>query len=265
MPSVSNVAIGANMAASAATKARHGMNESIARLSTGVRAMYGGDAAGHSAGTMNNARGVSFAAAARNIEDGISFAQAGESVLLEVANLAQRMRELGIQFDNAAILDSDQEAALSAEVNLIGDTIDSLLDNTDFNTFPVVDSASAQSVAVAYDDDNANTTAVGPGTSIAAANTIASADGADTSADTILGSVATALGNLAADISALKGYQGAASATSANMVAAGARLLDTDFALETASLTKNAILNQAALAMTAQANQAQSAILAVLQ
>ena len=49
------------------------------------------------------------------------------------------------------------------------------------------------------------------------------------------------------------------------MIAAGARLLDTDFALETASLTKNSILNQAALAMTAQANQAQSAILAVLQ
>ena len=37
MPSVSNIAIGANMAAAAATKARHGMNESIARLSTGVR------------------------------------------------------------------------------------------------------------------------------------------------------------------------------------------------------------------------------------
>ena len=41
MPSVSNIAIGANMAAAAANKARHGMNESIARLSTGVRAMYG--------------------------------------------------------------------------------------------------------------------------------------------------------------------------------------------------------------------------------
>ena len=50
MPSVSNIAIGANMAAAAANKARHGMNESIARLSTGVRAMYGGDAAGHSMG-----------------------------------------------------------------------------------------------------------------------------------------------------------------------------------------------------------------------
>ena len=54
MPSVSNIAIGANMAAAAANKARHGMNESIARLSTGIRAMYGGDAAGHSVGTVHS-------------------------------------------------------------------------------------------------------------------------------------------------------------------------------------------------------------------
>ncbi len=264
MPSVSNVAIGTNMAASAATKARHGMNESIARLSTGIRAMYGGDAAGHSAGTIATAHGKSFAQAARNVEDGISLAQMQESVLLEIANLAQRMRELGIAFDNAGVLDANQEAALTAEVASIGDTIESLVDNTKFNDHAILTNSATQ-FAIAYDHKTANTTNVGANTAIARTDTIASADGADTSADTILGSVAAALGNVAADLSALKAHQGAASATSANLAAAGARLLDTDFALETASLTKNAILNQAALAMTAQANQAQSAILAVLQ
>ena len=92
MPSVSNIAIGGNMAAAAASKARHGMNESIARLSTGVRAMYGGDAAGTSTGHAVAADGKGYAQAARNIEDGISFAQMGESVLKEVANLLTRMR-----------------------------------------------------------------------------------------------------------------------------------------------------------------------------
>ena len=89
---------------------------------------------------------------------------------------------------------------------------------------------------------------------IAATNTIANADGADAAADTLLGNRRS--GNIAADLTALKAFQGAASATGANMAAAGARLIDTDFALETASLTKNAILNQAALAMAAQANAA---------
>jgi flagellin len=83
-------------------------------------------------------------------------------------------------------------------------------------------------------------------------------------ADSMLFEVAQGLGNIAADIKALKAFQGATSATGANMAAAGARLIDTDFALETASLAKNTILNQAALAMAAQANQAQSSILSVL-
>ena len=122
MPSVSNIAIGANMAAAAATKARHGMNESIARLSTGVRAMYGGDAAGYSMGQQTKVP-QSYAQATRNIEDAMSFAQQGESVLLEVANLAQRLRELAITADNAAILDANQENALNSEAALIGDTI----------------------------------------------------------------------------------------------------------------------------------------------
>ena len=66
-------------------------------------------------------------------------------------------------------------------------------------------------------------------------------------------------------MTALKGYQASASAASANLAAAAARIQDTDFALETAALTKAAILNQSAMAMVAQANQAQQAILTVIQ
>ena len=266
MPSVSNIAIGANMAAAAATKARHGMNESIARLSTGVRAMYGGDASGHSMGTTAKANSASFATAVRNVEDGISYAQMGESVLLEVANLATRLRELGIAYENAAILDTNQENALNSEAALIGDTIRSIVENTDFNTITVVGTtAAAGQQTIAFGQLTANTTEVGPNVAITQTNTIANANDAQDTADTILGEVAKGLGNIAADLTALKAFQGAAAATSANLAAAGARLIDTDFALETASLTKNAILNQAALSMAAQANQAQSAILSVLQ
>ena len=267
MPSVSNIAIGSNLAAAAANKARHGMNESIARLSTGIRAMYGGDAAGHSVATTHAAEGKSYAAATRNIEDGISYLQTGESVLLEVANLATRLRELGIQADNAALLaTATQVAAMNSEAALIGDTIDAILDKTDFNTVEVVDSAGAKTVAVNYVGEASGTTfTTGPGVAITAMGNITAAAGADGTADTMLGKLAEALGNIAADLTALKAFQGAASATSANLMASSARLMDTDYALETANLTKNSILNQAALSMAAQANQAQSAILSVLQ
>ena len=266
MPSVSNVAIGSNMAAAAATKARHGMNESIARLSTGIRAMYGADAAGHSVGTVHDAKAASYASSTRNIENGISYAQTGESVLLEVANLAQRIRELAIADDNAALLDSNQIAALDAEAALLGDAIDKILDNTKFNGVEILDSAASKSVAINYSGDASSVTStVGPSQALTAMAGITDATGADTTADTFLGTVAAALGNIAADLTALKAFQGAASATSANLSAASARIMDTDYATETASLTKNSILNQAALSMAAQANNAQSAILSVLQ
>ena len=67
MPSVSSIAVGALVAGSAASKARHGMNESIARLSTGMRSMYGGDAAGQSVANTLQARSMSWAVAARNL------------------------------------------------------------------------------------------------------------------------------------------------------------------------------------------------------
>ena len=266
MPSVSNIAIGANMAAAAATKARHGMNESIARLSTGIRAIYGGDAAGYSVGTVHSAEAKSYASSTRNIENGISYAQTGESVLLEVANLAQRIRELAIADDNVALLDSNQVAALDAEATLLGDAIDKILDNTKFNGVEILDSAASKSVAINYSGDASSVTStVGPSQALTAMAGITDATGADTTADTFLGTVAAALGNIAADLTALKAFQGAASATSANLAAASARIMDTDYATETASLTKNSILNQAALSMAAQANNAQSAILSVLQ
>ena len=85
MTTVSNIAIGAHLAGNAAAKARHGMNEAIARLSTGVRGMYGGDAASTGAAFQFRAEGASAYVAARNAEDGISFLQAAESVLLELA------------------------------------------------------------------------------------------------------------------------------------------------------------------------------------
>ena len=266
MPSVSNVAIGSNIASAAANKARHGMNESIARLSTGIRAMYGGDAAGYSVGTVHSAEAKSYASSTRNIENGISYAQTGESVLLEVANLAQRIRELAIADDNAALLDSNQIAALDAEAALLGDAIDKILDNTKFNGVEILDSAASKSVAINYSGDASSVTStVGPSQALTAMAGITDATGADTTADTFLGTVAAALGNIAADLTALKAFQGAASATSANLSAASARIMDTDYATETASLTKNSILNQAALSMAAQANNAQSAILSVLQ
>ena len=91
------------------------------------------------------------------------------------------------------------------------------------------------------------------------------AAGAESEADDILADVGEALGNIAAAMTVLKARQAVAYSASANMMAAASRLQDTDFAASSANLAKFSILNQSAMAMVAQANQAQSAVLAVLQ
>ena len=263
MPSVSNIAVGAAMAGAAATKARHQMNESIARLSTGIRSMYGGDAAGQSVANTLEAKSRSWAIAARNAEDGISAAQTAESALLEIAALAQRLRELGIQADNAALLNDDaDEAAMNAEATAIGTAIDQIVAKATFNGISLIGTGPKEHAIGVADDGGTLTLTTAETISAAARTTAATADG---SADTTLQEVALSLGNVAAGIAALKGRQAVAYAASANLAAAAARVEDTDFAKETANLTKNSVLNQSAMAMVAQANQAQSAILAVLQ
>ena len=264
MPSVSNVAVGALVAGAAASKARHGMNESIARLSTGMRSMYGGDAAGQSVANTLEARSKSWAVAARNAEDGISAAQTAESALLEIAALAQRLRELGIQADNAALLSSTADiAAMNAEATSITVAIDAIVSKATFNGVSVLGTATTNITIGVADDGGTHLTAISGIAAVTAGGTLAA--GADGTADEVLEDVAIALGNVAAGIAALKGRQAVAYSASANLAAAAARIEDTDFAKETANLTKNSVLNQSAMAMVAQANQAQSAVLAVLQ
>ena len=259
MPSVSNIAVGAAMAGAAATKARHSMNESIARLSTGIRTMYGGDSAGQSIANSIGSKGASFAVAARNAEDGISFLQSAESVLLELAALTTRMRELGLQHGNLNLLTTADNTAISAEAAAISAAFDAITTNTKFNGIVVTGDAD---IALAI-DDSGNTVTVGSTaglTSLAVTGTTAVA-----TADVTQSEIATALGAVAAGMSALKGYQAVAQATAANLNAAAARIQDTDYAMETANLTKATILNQAAMAMVSQANDAQAAVLAVIQ
>ena len=156
------------------------------------------------------------------------------------------------------------EAALNAEAIAIGDAIDGIADNIKFNGKQLVGAATSISIGI---NDAGDSASVGTATSITVTNTdqITGASGVDGSADTALGLIAKSLGNVAAGMVSLKGYQAVASNTAANLKAAAARIQDTDYALETANLTKAAILNQSAMAMVAQANQAQQAILTVIQ
>ena len=262
MTSVSNVSIGAKLAGAAAADARHGINEAIARLSTGRRSMYGGDAAAQAMADNIKARGMSYAVAARNAEDGLSVAQTIESAIMEIASLAQRLRELGIQADNAAIQSTSDIAALDAEAAAIADAMALIEQKTKFNGKTIINDADT-TLAIGV-TDGGDTVTITSKLIVDKSDTSAAA-GAEAAADAILADVGESLGNIAAAMTVLKARQAVAYSASANMLAAAARLQDTDFAASSANLAKYSILNQSAMAMVAQANQAQSAVLAVLQ
>jgi flagellin len=262
MTSISNVSIGAKLAGAAAADARHGMNEAIARLSTGRRTMYGGDAAAQAMADNIKARGMSFAVAARNAEDGLSVAQTIESAIMEIASLAQRLRELGIQADNAAIQSTSDIAALSAEAVAVTDAMALIEQTTKFNGKTIINDADT-TLDIGVTDGGGVVTITSK--LIVDKSDTTTATNAELSADAILADVGESLGNIAAAMTVLKARQAVAYSASANMMAAAARLQDTDFAASSANLAKFSILNQSAMAMVAQANQAQSAVLAVLQ
>ena len=264
MTSVSNISIGANIAGAAAAKARHGMNEAIARLSTGRRSMYGGDAAGQSTAFQLKARGMSYAQAGRNTEDGISVAQTIEGALMEIAALGQRLRELGVQAENSDIHSTDDVSASTAEVTAITATIDAIVSQTLFNGVSLMSAGGTATINIGTTDTTGNDYGI-ESSQIAATSGTTTAANAIGTANTLLGEVGVVLGNMAAAQSALKARQGVAYNTSANLLAAASRMEETDFAKSSANLAKAAILNQSAMAMVAQANQAQSAVLAVIQ
>ena len=266
MASISNISVGAAYAGNMAHKARHTMNASIMRLSSGSRTVMGGDAAGQAIGNNLLARAKSHYVGARNAEDGISALLTAEASLNEISQLAYRLREIGIAASNKALHTATTETlALNAEANMIYDTIDAIVDEAKFNE-KSLNGEAAKTFSIGSSADGTNNTTIKTNDIMTSLiQNFTTASGADTSADLILIDVALGLGNIAAGISSLKARQSVSYATAANLEAAASRIMDTDYAKETANLTKASVLNQSAMAMVAQANQAQSAILAVLQ
>ena len=262
MPTVSNLSNGALIASNNAAKAQRDFTKSIAKLSTGKRAMYGSDPAGQSVADSLNAKSKSWYVAARNAEDGISAAQVSESALLEIASLAQRLRELGTQANNSDLHTTNDTAALDAEAAAIYDAIDAIVTTTKFNGVDLLGfSVKMHQIAVTDHGSTIHFKSSDGFTAVSDNNTVTDAIA---NADTILSEVSTDLANSAAAMAAFKARQAVAYSAHANLAAAASRIEDTDFAQESANLARSSILNQSSMAMVAQANKANATFLTII-
>ena len=249
MPSLSTYTNGATYAVNASAKARRTLTASMGRLSTGIRTLNGNDPAGQSVASNITTQARSANVAARNAEDGISFLHATESVLLELATLNTRLRELGVQKTSDLLTVSDK-AALEAEENEIVNAAEKIAESKMNNR----ELLSTFLIAI---NNHGTLSQMGAVKKPVFQSGVSNADSS-------MADISLALGQVAAGINALKGHQSNMYSFTANARAAASRIMDTDYAKESANLAQSSILNQSALAMVAQANNAMANILTLL-
>jgi len=246
------------------------LSTSFERLSSGFRINSAADdAAGLQISERMTSQIQGLDQAARNANDAISVVQTAEGALDETTTALQRIRTLAIQAQNGVNTNTDIEA-LSSEITALKEEIDRISNTTQFagknlldgsfNADFLVGANAGQTVNVAISD--AFDTGAG---SLNVQETLGN------SADALLGEVDAALskiGTQRADLGALQNrFQSTIrnlSNISENVSAARSRIQDTDFATETANLTRNQIMQQASLSVLSQANQRPQAALSLL-
>jgi len=263
-------------------KASDALSTSMTRLSSGLKINSAkDDAAGLQIATRMTSQIRGQTMAIKNANDGISIAQTAEGAMQEQTNILQRMRELAVQARNDSNGTADRDA-LNTEFGSMSDEMTRIAQSTNLNgknlidgsggtmTFQVGSNTGATNqITVALVDTKATTLVVdkasiaitGNDTATAEASTAAAIDAIDAALKTIN----TARADLGASQNRLTSTISNLQNINENASAALGRVQDTDFAAETAQLTKQQTLQQASTAVLAQANQLPSAVLKLLQ
>jgi flagellin len=240
---------------------------SMERLSSGLRVNSAkDDAAGLAIATRQNAQIRGINVAIRNANDGISLAQTAEGALATITDALQRMRELAIQAQNGSNGTGDR-ANLDTEYQALSAEIARIASQTKFNGTAIVGaSAGAQVFQVGPNGgDTLTITTTTVSTVAGGLTTAANASTAVGAIDTALDTINTSRASYGAAMSRFSMAIQNLQITGENMSAARGRIMDADFAAETANLSRAQILQQAGSAMVAQANQLPNQVLALLR
>ena len=260
---------------------------SMQRLSSGLRVNSAkDDAAGLAIAERMNTQVRGMNVAMRNANDGISLAQVGEGALGKVGDLFQRMRELAVQSANGTNSTSDR-ASLNQEFVQLAQEATRTLGGTRFNGSTILqatadttyqiganNSTDIDQIAIAAFDWTGRTditnvigNAVLTGTDIPTQQItdIATAQTAIAGIDTAIDAVNSQRATFGAVQNRFENVVSTLMVSSENQSAARSRIMDADYAAETANLSRAQILQQAGNAMVAQANQLPQQVLQLLQ
>ena len=257
---------------------------SMQRLSSGLRVNSAkDDAAGLAIAERMNTQVRGMNVAIRNANDGISLSQTAEGGMQEISNMLQRMRELAVQSANGTN-SADDRGNLDAEFQALNSGIGRIAETTQFNGISVLNSpasgsgsgAVAASIVfqVGANTASGNTlsislkeiTALAPASGSGTVNigTVSGTTEAMTAIDDMISTITTARADFGAVQSRFESAISNLQIGMENQAAARGRIMDADFAVETANMTRSQILQQAGNAMVSQANSAPQSVLQLL-
>jgi len=249
------------------------------RLSSGLRVNSAkDDAAGLAISNRMTSQIRGMTVATRNASDGISLAQTAEAAMGTLTDTMQRMRDLAVQSANDGGVTSADKDKLQTEFQQLNDELTRVIQNTEFNGKKIINGSLAGGIAFQVGANTSTNNQISIDIADIAASigsvTAASIGGNASASDVRLAidSIDTAIKNIDTSRAKLGAVQNRFTTTIANLQssienqsAARSRITDTDFAMETANLSRNQILQQAGTAMLAQANQSTQNVMKLLQ
>ena len=264
-------------------RASDALSTSMSRLSSGLKINSAkDDAAGLQIANRMTSQIRGQTMAIKNANDAISIAQTAEGAMQEQTNILQRMRELALQARNDSNTTDDRDA-LNKEFQSMTKELDRIAASTQLNNKNLLDGSTTTAMVFQVGSntgsdnqisitltDAMNTAGAlsaldGKAITGAASDIEANFSGAMTAIDEALKNINTTRADLGAVQNRLTSTIANLQNINENAEAARGRVQDTDFAAETAQLTKQQTLQQASTSVLAQANQLPSAVLKLLQ
>ncbi len=251
------------------------LTKNYSRLSSGLRiSTAADDAAGLAISERMRAQIRSLHRASLNANDGISLVQTAEGSLSEVNAMLVRMRELGVQANNGTLTGADQDS-LNSEFSALISEIDRIAQATEFNSIELLDGSTSSLTLQIDTGTTANVDTISMNLSNirtsnlsidsldigSSGNVTAAIDAIDAAINT----VTNARGDFGAVQNRLQSTINNLGSVIENVSAAESRIRDVDVAYESADLTRNSVMQQAALAVLSQANVQPQVALMLLQ
>ena len=275
-----NTNVSALNAQNVMTKNTRSMSATMEQLSTGSRINSAkDDAAGLAIGQTQTAQIRGLNQAVRNLNDGVNLLQTAEGALNETTNMLQRMRELAVQ-SASGTYSTTQRSYLATEFLALGSQIEKIASETTWNGYTVLTGTTGGTTAGTFSFQSGQTSgqtidvAIGAmtlsalgitATSSAGISTAASASAAIASIDSAINTVNSQRATIGAAVNRMTYAADNLTNISANTSASRSTIMDTDYATASTNLSKTQIIQQAATAMLAQANQQPQSVLSLLK